>query len=83
MAAGVAGARLPLLRASPATAPRSVAATGDPLYLGMMSCRCAPPTIAAESGNGSMRCGGGWQAPYPSSRRNLPVRASHFRGRVQ
>ena len=63
MAAGVAGARLPLLRVSPATAPRSVAANNDPLCLSMMSCRCAPPTIAGESGNGSVRCGGGWQAP--------------------
>jgi hypothetical protein len=80
----LAGARLPLLRASLATAPRGMAVADNP----MSACWCAPPTIAGKSRMGSVQCGGNQQAP-PSThtplswRGRLLVHASHCRGRVR
>jgi hypothetical protein len=51
------GARLPPSRASPRTAPHGAAAAGALLRLGADVCRCVPPIVAGESGNGSARCG--------------------------
>jgi hypothetical protein len=78
----LAGVRLPSSRASPETALRGVKATGPPLSSGMKACRCVPPTIAGEYGNGFTRCGGG-RHPPPSKDGRLPVHASHRRRRVR
>ena len=64
----LAGARLPLSRPSPVTAPWGVAAAGKLLIPRHdVTCRCAPPTFVGESSNSSARCGGGWQALRPPS----------------
>jgi hypothetical protein len=52
------------------------------LYRGMDTCRCAPPTVAGESKNGSARCGGGWH-PHSSRHGRLSVPVSHHRGQVR
>ena len=62
----LAGARLPLSRASLRTAPRSVEATSNLPSSGVIACRRAPPTVAGESGNGSAWYGGGRQGPTSS-----------------
>lgn len=38
----------------------------NPLLPGVIACRCAPPTVVGESGNGSVRCGGGRQPSTPT-----------------
>jgi hypothetical protein len=58
----LAGARLPPSWASPGTAPRGVAAAGNPV----IACQGTPPTVAGESGIGSAQCGSARQAPPPS-----------------
>jgi hypothetical protein len=56
-----AGARLPPSRASLGMAPRGVAVGSTLLRPGADVCRCTPPTVMGESGNGSARCGGSRQ----------------------
>lgn len=77
------GARLLLLRASPASAPCSMAAAGKPPPSGTITFQCAPSTVTGESFNGSAQCGGGWKASSNSpDQGQRPARASLCRGRA-
>jgi hypothetical protein len=64
--AALVGVCLPPSWASSRMAPRGVAAAGAP-------CRCVPPTVRGEFGNGSARCDGGQP---PSVARLPPLWAS-------
>jgi hypothetical protein len=58
-----------------------VAAIDTLLHPSMDACWCTPPTIAGESDNGSVLCGGD-RHPLPSRRRRLPVCASHHHRQI-